>query len=103
MKLELEATDIQAIAQAVTAEVAKALKPLMEGKGEADTLFDVKSLAEYLHVSPQWVYERDHLKEIPFSKIGKFPRFSKSRIDEWIKSNETPAVNPLSRRLKLFK
>lgn len=103
MKLELEQADIQAIAKEVTVEVTKALKPLMEGKGEADTLFDVKGLAEYLHVSPQWVYERVHLKEIPFSKIGKFPRFRKSGIDAWIKSNETPAVNPLSRRLKVLR
>lgn len=103
MKLEFEAVDITAIAKEAAQEVLKALWPLMEGKGETEVILDVKGLAEYLKVSPQWVYGRVHLKEIPYSKIGKFPRFRKTSIDEWIKSNETPAINPLSKKLKLIR
>ena len=38
-----------------------------------DNLFTVETLAKYLKVSKQWVYERVHLKEIPYIKMGKFP------------------------------
>ena len=100
MKTELEQSDIDAIAQ----EVVKAIRPLLsKGKVEENTIFTVKTLAEYLHVSDQWVYERVQLNEIPFSKIGKFPRFRKSKIDRWLDSLETPVINPLSSRLKVIK
>jgi excisionase family DNA binding protein len=97
MKIDLEHSDIQAIA----AEVVKAIKPLLaKGKAEDDTIFTVKTLAAYLHVSDQWVYERVALNEIPFSKTGKFPRFRKRKIDRWIDSLETPAISPLSGLIK---
>jgi excisionase family DNA binding protein len=103
MRIDLDQSDIQAIAQ----EVAKVLKPLFKSNGKAgsenDTLFTVESLAEYLGVSKRWVYERIHLKEIPYAKVGKFPRFRKSKIDRWIDSLETPAIHPLSRSLKRIK
>lgn len=102
MKLELEQVDIQAIAQAMGPEVIKALKPLLDCNGEPDTILDVKGLAEYLKVSPQWVYERVQHKEIPYSKIGKFPRFKKSHIDKWLDSKGIPAINPLSKRLRVI-
>jgi len=103
MRIDLDQSDIQAIAQ----EVAKVLKPLFKGNGkpgrENDPLFTVEGLAEYLGVSKRWVYERVHLKEIPYSKVGHFPRFRKSKIDRWIDSLETPAIHPLSRPLKVVK
>ena len=103
MKLELEQADIQAIAQAMTAEVVKALKPLLNGKGEEDTICTVKSLAKYLEVSEKWVYERVQFKEIPYFKLGGNVRFNKKDIDRWIETLKTPAVNPLSRPLKAIK
>lgn len=100
MKIDLEQSDIQAIAQ----EVVKTIKPILsKRKTEDDTLFTVDSLAVYLEVSKRWVYERIHLKEIPYAKVGKFPRFRKSKIDRWIESLETPAIHPLSRSLKRIK
>lgn len=88
----------------IAQEVVKAIKPhLHVGKVEDNTLYTVQSLAKRLGVSPQWIYERVHLKEIPFIKMGKFPRFRKADIDEWLDSQKVPAVNPLSNRLKLVK
>ncbi len=52
-----------------------------------DTIFSVETLAKYLQVSKQWVYERVHLKEIPHIKMGKFPRFKKREIDIWLESS----------------
>lgn len=103
MKLELEQADIQAIAQAVTAEVVKALKPLVNSKREGDTVFTVKTLAKSLEVSEKWIYERVQFKEIPYFKLGGNVRFSKKDIDHWIDTQKIPAVNPLSRSLKAVK
>ncbi len=93
MKTELEQSDIQAIA----VEVAKALKPLFKSNGNTggnnDTIFTVKTLAEYLHVSPKWIYERTHLKEIPYYKVIGQLMFKKKDIDDWLTSYK---VNVLS-------
>lgn len=104
MKAELN-IDTQDIVKEITREVIRELKPLLlnNGKPEDDTLFSVDSLAGYLQVSPQWVYERVHLKELPHIKMGKFPRFRKNEIDHWLNSLKTPAINTLSRRLKIIK
>lgn len=102
MKTTLEPEDIQQIAEAVV----KMISPLLSNNGKEkseDVILTVKTLAEFLEVSEQWVYERVHLKEIPFYKVGKFPRFKKSDIDKWLDALKTPAINPLSRRLRAVK
>jgi excisionase family DNA binding protein len=77
--------DTQELIPQITQEVIKASTPLLvKNKTEEDTLFTVKTLARYLGVSDQWVYKRVHLHEIPFIKLGKFPRFRKSDIDRWL-------------------
>jgi excisionase family DNA binding protein len=87
MKIELEQEDVQAIAK----EVVEMLRPLLNhggnGVGE-DTIFDVQGMAEYLRVRKQWVYDKVHLNDIPHYKVGKYPRFRKSKIDEWLKQRE---------------
>jgi len=103
LKLELEQADIQSIVQALTAEVVKALKPLVNSKGEGDIVFTVKTLTKSLEVSEKWIYERVQFKEIPYFKLGGNVRFSKKDIDRWIETQKTPAVNPLSRPLKAIK
>lgn len=101
MKTQLEQEDIQAIAQAVM----KTMKPLLAGnckQDTGDTIFDVPGLSEYLHVTPKWIHERTHLKEIPFFKLSnKQLRFRKRDIDKWLDSLRTPAVNQFARRLRL--
>jgi len=68
-----------------------------------DSLMSVKELSVYLGVKEQWIYERVSLNEIPFIKMGKLLRFKKSAIDQWLKSQETPAINPLSRSLRMVR
>ena len=102
MKAEFQ-IDTQELEERMTRRVIQALKPLLQGRGEDDTLFTVTTLAGYLHVSDQWVYERVHLKDIPYIKLGKFPRFRKSEVDRWMDTMKTPALSPLSRPLKLLK
>jgi excisionase family DNA binding protein len=93
--------DTQELVRHITQEVIKAITPLLvKSKGEEDPLFTVKTLAKYLGVSDQWVYERVHLHEIPFIKMGKFPRFRRSDIDRWLDTLNTPPIHPLTRPWK---
>jgi excisionase family DNA binding protein len=89
--------DLQEFATVITEVLRKELRVLLAKKTVAtESLLTVKTLAQYLHVSEQWVYERVHLKEIPCIKMGKFPRFKQSDIDKWLETLTTPAVQPLS-------
>lgn len=103
MKTQLEKEDLQKITQAVM----DALKPILAGNGKReheDTIFDVKSLAEYLHVTPKWIHERTHLKNIPFHKLSnKQLRFKKKDIDKWLDSLKTPAINHYTGKLRAIK
>ena len=73
MKAELT-IDIQELADEVAQKVIREIKPMIKAeKPQENTLLTVKALAEYLHVSDQWVYERIQKAEIPVIKVGKFP------------------------------
>jgi excisionase family DNA binding protein len=102
MKAELN-IETQELEGRIAEKIITALKPLLNGREEDDKLFTVKTLAEYLGVSSQWVYERVHLKAIPFIKMGKFPRFKKKVIEQWLDTLNTPPINPLSSPLKVVK
>jgi len=98
MKLEIEQTDIEAIA----IRVAEILKPMLSstaGHKEKDALLDVVQLADYLNVSKAWVYDRIRDNEIPHYKFGKYLRFRKREIDKWI---ETQSFKPFQ-SLKVIK
>lgn len=91
MKIEIESQDIEAIAQRVT----DSLRPMLSGierREDRDVIFDVKGLAEYLHVDPSWLYKQISFKTIPYFKAGKYSRFRKRDIDKWI---ETGVVRPI--------
>lgn len=99
MKIEIEHTDIQAIAE----KVVDLLKPYLSQRTDRqeDTILDVPGLCEYLHVTPKWIHERTHLKEIPHYKLSnKQLRFRKKKIDKWLESVETPALSQYTGRLK---
>lgn len=102
MKTEFEPQDIKAIAQ----RVSDLLKPLISGNGKhdaEDTIFDVKRLCDYLHVSDKWVYERTHLKEIPHLKAKGLLRFRKKDIDKWLNSFNIPNANKSIGPLRVVK
>jgi excisionase family DNA binding protein len=85
MRSELESQDIETIAQ----RVLELIRPVVSNNGKSDNnemVFDVKGLAEYLHVKPSWIYKQMSLKTIPFFKTGKYSRFRKKDIDKWIES-----------------
>jgi len=101
LKTILEPQDIESIAQ----KVAEVLKPILINIRKAeveDIIFDVQGLAEYLKVSTKWIYERTHLKEIPYLKIGGQLRFRKKDIDKWLNSFNVPSIST-SKILKAVK
>jgi predicted DNA-binding transcriptional regulator AlpA len=101
MKIELEQSDIQAIAE----KVVELMKPYLSQRSDLQehTIFDVPGLCEYLHVTPKWIHERTHLKQIPHYKLSnKQLRFRKKDIDKWLSSTRTSAINPLP-KVRLIK
>jgi excisionase family DNA binding protein len=84
MKTELN-LDLTQLATAISQEVMREIRPLLSRTlPDDDPVFDVDSLAKYLRVGKQWVYQKLHAREIPHYKMGKYPRFRKSKIDEWL-------------------
>ena len=57
---------------------------MIKAKGNPDEeIMDIEALANYLKVKKSWVYKRVQFKEIPFSHVGKYPRFRNKEIDTW--------------------
>ena len=50
-------------------------------------ILTVEEVAEYLKLAKKTVYNMDVERKIPAFRVGKFWRFRKTEIDEWIKSN----------------
>ena len=67
-----------------------------------DIIFDVQGLADYLCVSPKWIYEQTSYKSIPHYKLtNKQLRFKKTDIDDWLKKLKRPAAEKPAGKLKL--
>jgi excisionase family DNA binding protein len=93
MRTELEAQDIEAIAQ----RVYDLLRPALSNTGKRaddNTIFDVQGLADYLKVDTSWIYKQAHEGKIPCVKLGKYLRFKKSAIDKHIERSTLQAVSP---------
>ena len=89
--MKFEKSDIDTISE----EVAKKLKLILKTSEKTSAnafIFDVKQLSEYLNVPDTWVYRQTCDHNIPYYKLGKYPRFKKSEIDKWM---EEQKVNPL--------
>ena len=102
--LKLETNVPQELLQEIAQKVVWELRPLLgkRSRDADDPYLTPDQLALYLGVTKQWVYERVHLGELPYIKVGRFLRFRKSVIDKWLESISVPASNPLSRSLKVI-
>jgi len=84
----------------IAREVVKAIRPLLgDTWKDKDLIFSVETLAGYLGVSNQWVYDRIKSREIPYIKVGKFCRFRKRDIDAWLDTMKVPMVNPYTGKM----
>ncbi len=93
MKIELESSDIERIVKSVVDQITPLLRH--NPKSNDNELMTVDQVASYLKVTKSFVYERVHKREIPFRKVGKFPRFLKKHIDLW-------SLNPYHPDLSIY-
>ena len=94
MLTKFEDEDVERIAFRVT-ELLKPLLKVSPQKDDHEIILDVDGLASYLKVTKSWVYERTDLNEIPYYKVGKFPRFRKKDIDKWLEENKRLSLKML--------
>src|SRR5215467_5924670 len=62
-----------------------------------DELATVSQIAEFLQVPNSWVYERTRRRgneRIPHFKLGKYLRFSKSEVVEWVQIQRRNSLRP---------
>ena len=59
-------------------------------------LMTAQEVADWLKVKPSWVSEQirhrakvRHKDPLPFTKLGKYPRFSRMKIAEWLDRNSS--------------
>ena len=55
--------------------------------GKEMELLTPDELSGMLKVKKQRIYEWVHYKRIPYIKVGRFLRFSKDQIQEWLREN----------------
>lgn len=84
--MRFEEEEIQAIAEAVIQRLKANLADLTQNPLLQDTLLDVNELANYLQVRPRWIYRKIR-DGIPHMKAGKYLKFRKSEVDEWMRRN----------------
>lgn len=91
MKAELN-IDTQELVRAISQEVVRAIRPLLSGRTEDETILDIVGLAKYLSVKPNWIYQQTHINAIPYHKLGSQLRFRKRDIDKWLETQKVPAT-----------
>lgn len=50
-----------------------------------EPLWEADDVAAYLKVSKQWVYTEAREGRLPCAQLGRYRRFRKSEIDEWLR------------------
>ena len=91
MKIEI---DDKKLIDSIVKEVVDQLKPLIgNNDSNVNESMTVEEVAKYLKVTKSFVYEKIHKREIPFYKVGRFPRFSKKHIDLWKFNPYHPALS----------
>lgn len=59
----------------------------------------VEDVSTLLQVPKSWIYEKTRLNLIPFKKIGKYLRFNKSEIENWVNRNHSSLYETARRKL----
>ena len=58
-----------------------------------DRWLSIKEIAEYLGVRRETIYVYLEKKNLPGHRIGKFWKFQKADVDNWVKSGKAAEVN----------
>lgn len=68
-----------------------------ESAGYDDDLATVSQIAEFLQVPDSWVYQRTRRRgvdRIPHFKLGKYLRFSRSEVLDWVQRQRGNSLAP---------
>lgn len=55
--------------------------------------YDVSGLADLLGLSEGFIRSLVYRREIPYAKIGKFVRFDRNEIDQWLAERRVDALS----------
>ncbi len=91
MKIELEVSDIERIAERVVEQIAPLLR--QNSKSNDNELLTVDELVNYLKVKKSSIYDKVHTKSIPFLKNGNSLRFRRKHIDLWLQNPYHPDLS----------
>lgn len=58
----------------------------MESKKESARLVTVEEIAEFLQVPASWVYARTASNTIPHVRVGRYVRFRKGEVMQWLQA-----------------
>jgi excisionase family DNA binding protein len=59
------------------------------GRNEIEDLLTLDEVVAWLRVPRSWVYERTRKGQIPHVKLGKYLRFSRHALTEWLGARRT--------------
>ena len=63
--------------------------PQMDSSSDPVSIMTIKEVSDYLKVTERTIYRLAAGKQIPAFKVGGSWRFSRSEIDQWIKSQSS--------------
>lgn len=69
------------------AEAAEKTKPSTNPTAEPTRLMNAREVAQFLRVSPGWVYEHSAegaIPQVPSFKLGKYRRYRLDEIERWL-------------------
>lgn len=61
----------------------------MDSSSDSVSIMTIKEVSDYLKVTERTIYRLAAGKQIPAFKVGGSWRFSRSEIDQWIKSQSS--------------
>jgi len=83
------------LAEELAAKLAAYIQPTAPAPANTseNDFYTPETLADYLKVSPPTIYKWVRLRAIPYQRVGKFVRFNKPDIEQWL-SERAVQTNP---------
>jgi len=89
MEIQIDDKDIDRIASRL---INMLQGSIVTSKQPESKIMDVEELSTLLRVEKTWVYKQIQFKSIPHFHAGKYPRFKRMEIDNWITEQSMPST-----------
>src|SRR5271165_5593254 len=73
-------------------------KAAHETPDSAGDLLTAEEVASLLRMTPAWVYAQTRRRRIPHLRLGRYVRYRREALDEWIEQVESSSSLPPGRR-----